>query len=118
MTYSLANRIAAEKAITKALVVSILTAGYSVKVFNGEEMSFAQTAKQAVEMATAVDECSVYACKVVEGESEPKSFAVFHLVYGNDGYDLISDHSVNDLTLKLLDTVDPVLVEWETKLTA
>ncbi len=114
---NLQTRIAAEKSITKALIKSVLDLGYIVAVYDGEEKYNNLTAKQALDHALSVDECWVYARKPSEQTAGKfKTFATFFLVYGNDGYDLICDHSVNEYTDQILLAVNPVIEKWENKL--
>lgn len=109
------QRIAAEKAITKALCKAILAEGYKIRVFDGEEWHKNQTVAQAVENAMSTDESRIYAY-TVNDENKAVYHAVWVMVYGNDGYDVICDCSVNDLTDKIDLVLDPLIEKWENKL--
>jgi hypothetical protein len=110
-------RINAEKRITKALIKSILDLGYTVDVDNGEERLTNLTAKAALEHALSVDECNVYARKPsVTNQGKFVTVAAFFLVYGNDGYDCICDHSVNEETDQILLAVNPLVEQLEERL--
>jgi hypothetical protein len=114
---NLKNRIACEKSITKTLIKSILDLGYLVAVYDGEQKYNDLTAKQALDNAMAVDECWIYARKHSEQtEGKFKTYATFYLIYGNDGFDVICDHSVNEYTDQILLTVNPVVEKWENKI--
>lgn len=110
----LQNRIKAEKAITKALISEIIKAGYFVQLWDGEETYKNLTVKSALEHAMSVDECSIYAYKIIDGVKSIK--AMFYLVYGNDGFDCIADHSVNDITDQIMSAINPICDKWEDKL--
>lgn len=111
---NLQNRIKAEKAITKALIKTIADLGYSIQVWDGEEMHKELTKTEALDHAMAVDECSIYAYKIIDGVKSTK--AMFYMVYGNDGYDVICDCSVNEITDQILAVVQPICDKWEEKL--
>ena len=111
------TRIKAEKRITKALIKSIIDLGYIVAVDDGEEYHNTLTASQALNHAMGVDECHIYARKPSEkAEGKFKTFAVFLLVYGNDGYDCICDHSVNEETDQILLAVNPLIEQLEQRI--
>jgi hypothetical protein len=111
----LQQRIAAEKAITKALCKAILAEGYKIRVFDGEDWHKNQTVAQAVENAMAVDESRIYAY-TVNDENKAVYHASWFMVYGNDGYDVICDYSVNELTDKIDKVLQPLCDKWEKKL--
>lgn len=112
---ALQNRINAEKAITKALIAEIAKAGFMVSVFDGEQTSRNMTKTAALDLAMNVDECKIYAQKY-DDQGIIKSVAVFYLVYGNDGFDCIADHSVNDVTDQIMSVINPICDKWESKL--
>lgn len=56
---ALQNRIKAEKAITKA--------DYSIQLWDSEEMHKGLTAKQALDLAMDLDECKIYAYRIIDG---------------------------------------------------
>jgi hypothetical protein len=86
-------------------------------VYDGEEVYNNLTAKQALDHAMGVDECWIYARKPSEQtDGKFKTFATFYLVYGNDGFDVICDHSVNEYTDQILLAVNPVVEKWENKI--
>ena len=109
------QRIAAEKSITKALCKAILAEGYKIRVFDGEEWHKNQTVNQAVENAMSTDESRIYAYTVSD-DNKAIYHACWYLVYGNDGYDVIADQSVNELTDKIDQILNPLIEKWEDKL--
>lgn len=111
---ALQNRIKAEKSITKALISEIVKAGYSVQLWDTEEMHKGLTAKQALDLAMDLDECNIYAYKIINGVKSVK--AMFYMVYGNDGFDCICDHSVNDVADQIMTVINPICDKWEDKL--
>lgn len=114
---SLQTRINAEKRITKTLIKSILDLGYTIDIDDGEERLTNLTASQALEHALSVDECNLYARKPSEKTAGKfVTVASFFLVYGNDGFDCICDHSVTDETDQILLAVNPLIKQLEERL--
>jgi hypothetical protein len=96
MSNAVRKRQAIEKAIATAAIDQLLAAGYTLGIYDGEEVTIHHsTAKQALVnalMTTDEDYLLVYSNK--EGETS-NQIGWVRLVYGNDGYDVICDYSVN-----------------------
>ena len=109
---NITTRIAIEKRITKFLLKTIESQGFDIRIWDGEEGQNV-SAIDALDLAMDLDECSIYAYAIEDGKKAYK--ASFYLVYGNDGYDVICDHSVNDVTSAILEVVQPLCDELELK---
>jgi len=79
-----------EREIATAVVNSLLAAGFAISVANGEDEIFSMGNADAVLKAMFLtDDEHLYA------EKDGKAFGWVHLVYGNDGWDVMSDYTVN-----------------------
>jgi hypothetical protein len=80
-----------EERIVMQVVDDLLAAGYPVDVFDGEEVTLKDSTDRAAIRAAlfTTDEDYLYAKK------NGKVFGWVYAVYGNDGYDVISDYTVN-----------------------
>lgn len=103
------QRILIEHQITIELCQSILDNGFVLVVDNGGDINeMFIDAEDAADEATATDESWIYAY-----DDKGHQLACFFLVYGNDGFDCLADHSVNDHTTKILETVEPLIEQLE-----
>lgn len=87
---SLKKRILLEQRIVKHTVKALLTAGYALSVFDGENDSVVTTENTILIdalMETDEDFLNVY--------KDGKRIGWVRFVYGNDGYDVICDYTVN-----------------------
>lgn len=100
---SVAMRQRVEKVIVRKLVADLLAAGYrlTVSLENGydiEECLLGSTDRRKIlEEAFAGDECHVFVHKddkLIEGRSL-NCIGWVKLVFGNDGWDVISDYTTN-----------------------
>lgn len=79
-----------ERKIAEALVKSALAEGYIISVYNGDdETSPFRTCEKVISHMFATDEDRLYLWK------DGKRFGWVFFVYGNDGWDVISDYTVN-----------------------
>lgn len=103
VTPAIRARIAIERRIVKLTVKTLIEAGYALSVFDGEEQTAYTTTdfKMLHDALMETDEDYLYAKKADADGKMKKSFVYF--VYGNDGWDVISDHSVS-----LEDVLKPV----------
>lgn len=107
MTYEEITK-GAETEILKALVSHVLERGYCVSVdTGGDEPDLKRSTDEAaiIDAATACGEAALllYADDVYHGS--------FLLVFGNEGYTLIADHSVS--RQDVIDHIEPVVSKWE-----
>jgi hypothetical protein len=97
---SVKPRIRIERAVIRKLVQDVLGAGaaYTISVFDGEEWALKRSRDEAAIMdaimATDMDEL-----RVREGD---RIVGRVSLVYGNDGHDVIADHTDNEEIRRLL----------------
>ena len=89
---ALARRIRAEKRIATALVTHALDRGYRISVNDGEDWPVKRSADKAEIMAAlfSTDEDTI-----VLRSSAGEKVGWFRLIYGNDGWDVVSDYSAN-----------------------
>jgi hypothetical protein len=81
-------RINIEKRIVRSLVNELIDAGFVLSLDNGEdEVNDVADASQFLKHTAQTDEERIYARK-----GDVQTWA--HLVYGNDGYDVISDSGI------------------------
>jgi hypothetical protein len=89
---NIATRIKIEKQIVRAIVNRALASGWSVSVHDSEEWtikkSLSTTEIMKAIMTTDEDVLRFHDADGVVG--------IVSLVYGNDGWDVVSDHSAND----------------------
>lgn len=105
----IAKRIMMERRVCFALVDALLAAGCTVSHDNGEDEEVTKsTDKQAIRnafFATDMESVAAY-----QGDG---CVAWFSLIYGNDGYDVISDHSDNEFSNAVMEKVQPVIDKLE-----
>lgn len=104
------QRQAIEKKIVTFLVDKALTFGFSVTVFDGEE----HPVRESKDMTLILD--NLFACDeewLQFYDAGHKIVGVVSLVYGNDGYDVIADHTVNAMTDKVMAEVDQYIEHLE-----
>ena len=91
MALSLEERKAVEKRIASAVIRSGLNAGYAITVNDGEGMPVKRSADHDEILAAmfSVDE------EHLEFSKDGKRVGWVFFVYGNDGWDVICDHTVN-----------------------
>jgi hypothetical protein len=89
MAQTVAERQRLEMRIARALVRKLLDEGMTINVFDGEEVTLNQSSSEEDIMAAlrTTDEDILY---VYQGETR---MGFIHLVYGNDGWDVIADNS-------------------------
>jgi hypothetical protein len=101
-----AKRQMIEKRIARRFILDAIHAGYWLNVYNGGDTNElpkpSNKAKEVLAAMFATDEETllVYRKATVENEGRtPKPglirFGWVHLVYGNDGYDVIGDYTCN-----------------------
>jgi hypothetical protein len=80
-----------EKEIATAVVDALLAAGFSISIDNTDTITKPMTNRSNILKALFLtDEDRLYA---VANPSQPSGWV--YLVYGNDGWDVLSDYSVN-----------------------
>jgi hypothetical protein len=94
---ALAKRIEMERRMASALVKACLERGYWVSVNDGGEwvVKHSRSYQRVMEALYSTDLDLVRISKL-DDEGAIKGAGTFHLIYGNDGYDLIADHSDNE----------------------
>lgn len=91
---SLARRVTAEKRMCTALVKACLDRGYLVSVHDGEEWAVKKSTDKAVILAELF---STDQDEIVIRTTDGTRAGWFQLTYGNDGYDVVGDHTDNEV---------------------
>lgn len=106
----LAKRIMTERRICSALIKQVLADGHALSVFDGEEWTVDNSRDAAVIrhalFTTDGDE-------LVVSDLAKKRIGWFSLIYGNDGYDVISDYTANDYCQSVWDRLEPMITKIE-----
>lgn len=93
--YSLARRIRVEDKMATALVEAALDRGLLLSVFDGEEW----TVKRSTDKSEIIGSLfSTDADLIRLRDRGGTGHGQFWLVYGSDGYDVVSDYTVTDTT--------------------
>lgn len=106
----LAKRIRIEGRVCAALIDALLAKGAAISVSNGEEWSV----KRSTDKATIIgalfetDEDTM-----VARDADGNKLGWWSLIYGNDGYDVISDYSANDFSESIWNEIKPVIDKAE-----
>lgn len=105
METSVKNRIAVERRIVKACIAELLSHGFTLSIFNGEDETKPTTDSHYLirhAMLTDEDWLNVH--------DKDKRIGWVRFVYGNDGWDVICDYTTN------LEDHLPVTLELTNKL--
>lgn len=86
-------RIACEKKIAEFCIKALIKAGYSMKVFDGEEVVTGKL-KAPIKTLNAMFSTDEDILMVFK-DDEPEQFGFVSFIYGNDGFDVIHDYSTN-----------------------
>lgn len=89
VTPKVARRQKIEKAICRRFILDALKAGYNVSVYDGQEIvaAHATTAKACLDVMFTVDEE-----QLIVYDADNKRVGWVALIYGNDGWDVITDY--------------------------
>jgi hypothetical protein len=110
MSKLVAKRIKMERAIISRLVKDGLKLGYVVSVCDGEEWTVKKSKSyKAVMNAIQTTDEDILRFRKENGEL----VGSFYMVYGNDGYDVISDYSDNELSNELIKGADSLSDKYE-----
>ena len=87
----LQNRMQMERQIVTFMMEDAIKQGFALSVFNGEEVTVQESTDvtELWEACRTVDEESIFFYK------DGVRVGYVNLVYGNDGWDVISDYTVN-----------------------
>lgn len=92
------QRQAVERTIAGMVIDALLRAGFSLGVYDGEEITIRRSKDRdaifAALFTTDEDYLKVYP-EPLHLNSKPPAFGWVRFVYGNDGWDVICDHTVN-----------------------
>jgi hypothetical protein len=98
----LAKRISAEKRMCVALVTACLKRGFAVSVCDGEEWTVTRSTDKATILAALFStDDDLIAIRDAAGNKA----GWFRLIYGNDGHDVVSDFSANEVCEAIWDEV-------------
>ena len=110
LSKQVANRIKIERAIISRLVKDGLKLNYTVSIFDGEEwcLKRSNSYKKIMDSIQSTD-----VDKIRFRDSDGEIVGSFLMVYGNDGYDVISDYSDNELCNKLIKGADLISEKYQ-----
>ncbi len=102
LSTQVAKRQAIEKKIARRLIREALKAGLFISVHNGEELVIkrSRSVTAILDVMFSVDEEKLFFYSSLTS----LRIGIVFLVYGNDGWDVINDYSVNA-------TLDPIMAE-------
>lgn len=90
------SRMLVERAVIRHAANALIRSGFFLIVHDGEEKCF-ETPTQSLDLVMdsimSTDEDYIYVAEAVDGKFQRRGR--IDLVYGNDGYDVICDHSVS-----------------------
>ena len=94
---ALRNRIRIEEQIVERCIADLLAAGYSLGVHDGEEITIHHSQDAAAVKAAmfTTDEVRLFVYKTDGPQGKRDWFGWVFFVYGNDGWDVINDHTCN-----------------------
>jgi hypothetical protein len=103
------KRIALEKRIVRRMIRHLKQNGYTLHSVDdgGDEDTRVRTEKEAMDAVFGVDEAHLY----FQTPEFPKLMGVF-LVMGNDGWDVIADHSYPDETKCNFGALMDCITDW------
>lgn len=103
-----------EKKILELIVDNALKLGYVISVYDGGETTVIKSEDRAkildALMTTDEDVMRFYSA---DEKGEFKRRGSVNLIYGNDGYDVIADHSDNEAMEKILTPANTFSDEWQ-----
>ena len=106
----LAKRIMIERRISFALIDTALADGNRVSVFDGEEWTVTNSSnKQLLRSALFTTDGD----ELVITDLANTRLGWFQLTYGNDGYDVIGDHTANKYCESVYDRLRPMIDKIE-----
>lgn len=84
------NRIKLERRIVRAIVTAAVKAGHNVSVYDGEDWPLKRSGNVAeiMQAVMSTDEDTLHIRSAQDGV-----IGDVYLVYGNDGWDVIADHT-------------------------
>ena len=84
-----------ERKIIRCALNSIVAEGYSVRIHNGEDYVGEVKSRDVKKLMTQIMSTDEDTIDVYHPANPNGRFGWVHLVYGNDGHDVIQDHSTN-----------------------
>lgn len=99
MSPSIKRRIRVEETIAKAVIKDLLAAGYAISVDNGGdefELTCSTDENAILAEMSATDDEHLYVHRM-EGDkfNKRQTCGWVYFVYGNDGWDVVNDYTVN-----------------------
>ena len=95
ITPAVKRRIDLEERIARATVRALLAAGFSVSVFNGEEDLLVKDNHGSTNVTEVIDQMSTTDEDYLNAWKDGKIFGWVYFIYGEDGWDVINNHTVN-----------------------
>ena len=104
------TRIKIEKAIAKKIVDSAIANGYKVSVWDGEEWACRFETDKSNIMPSLFHTDIEY---VYIDDNNCQTIGSICLVYGNDGYDVVADHTDSSLIAEILESANAYAEQME-----
>ena len=104
---SIKERQTLERRIVRAVAKDALKQGYTVTIYDGE-------GPDALALDKSTRQADIMAAIMTTGEDlmvfhkDGKRAGVVYFIYGNDGYDVICDHTANDATYAIIKRADEI----------
>lgn len=107
---ALFRRIMMERRIAFKIVELALADGHTVSVSDGEEFTVKRSRdKEALRAALFTTDEDLIVVRNAAGDK----LGWFQMIYGNDGYDVVSDYSANDYSESLYKRMEPMIDKME-----
>lgn len=107
---NLEKRIACEKAIARKFINSAIALGYKISVNDGENFVVSRSVdvKSIMHAMFSTDEDHL-----IVRTAEGKLVGSATFIYGNDGFDVIADHTDTEAFNEIMNHVQPTIERWE-----
>ena len=100
-------RLKIERAIVSKVIDAAFEKGFNVWIDNGgndDEIIYCETPKEAKAQIMQTDEEYIHLYKIEDGKKVGHAWV--WCVYGNDGFDVIADHSTSEVMKEIMDPID------------
>ena len=104
------RRIMMERRIAFKIIDMALADRHEVSVNDGEEWTVIRS-KDKAELRNSL--FTTDEDQIVIRHNDGDKMGWFHLVYGNDGYDVIADHTTTDYALSIIERLAPMVNKME-----
>jgi len=111
--FTLNRRIEVEKLIIESAIRTAIAQGFVLRRVHHEDAVNVATVEQALAEAFVCDDAHIIFDNPLGPDGKSVGSAWIHAVYGNSGWDVISDYTTNlDDVIK---AIDPLVTQFETE---